>query len=459
MSPLLKKPNLDPDTLNNYRPISKLPFLSKVLEKVVFAQLSTHLNNNNIFEKLQSGFRPLHSTETALLKVTNDLLLSADNGRCSLLILLDLTAAFDTIHHPTLLHRLETVVGISGIALNWFRSYLSGRQFSVSIGETASSLAPLHSGVPQGSILGPILFSLYLLPLGEIIRSHNINFHFYADDTQLYLPIDPNITANITSLHNCLADIKNWMLINFLQLNDSKSEVLVFGPPILRAQIESNLGSLTTNLKPTVKNLGVTFDPDLSFEPHIKKVTQSAFYHLRNISKIKSFLSTPDLAKVIHALIFSRLDYCNSLYTCLTKKSIHRLQLIQNSAARLLTGTRKFDHITPVLASLHWLPIPYRINFKILLTTYKAKSGLAPSYIIDLISPYIPSRTLRSSSKLLLDPKNCKLKSKGGRAFSTRAPILWNSLPLQIKAAESVPIFKSLLKTHFYRLAFSPDPF
>ena len=143
------------------------------------------------------------------------------------------------------------------------------------------------------------------------------------------------------------------MLINFLQLNDSKSEVLVFGPPILRAQIECNLGSLSTNLKPTVKNLGVTFDPDLSFEPHIKKVTQSAFYHLRNISKIKSFLSTPDLSKVIHALIFSRLDYCNSLYTCLTKKSTHRLQLIQNAAARLLTGTRKFDHITPVLASLH----------------------------------------------------------------------------------------------------------
>ena len=456
VSPLLKKTNLDPSTLSNYRPISKLPFLSKVLERVVFTQLVDHLSGNFLFEKFQSGFRALHSTETALLKVVNDLLMAADSGYCSILVLLDLTAAFDTIDHTILITRLQHSVGISGTALEWFKSYLTGRQFSIGIGDATSSLAPLHCGVPQGSILGPILFSLYMLPLGDIIRSHNIHFHFYADDSQLYLPINPKDPSSISKLHACLTDIKNWMSANFLQLNDSKSEVLIFGPPLERAKLGQHLGSLTSNLRPSVRNLGVILDPDLNLEAHVKKVIQLSFYHLRNIVKIKSFLSTSDLTKVIHAFIYSRLDYCNSLYSCLSNKSIHRLQLVQNAAARVLTGTRKYDHISPILASLHWLPITFRINFKILLITFKALSELAPPYISDLLKPYAPLRTLRSSGKGLLEIPSSKLKTKGDRAFAVRAPVLWNALPLEIRLAESVPHFKSLLKTHFYKAAFYP---
>ena len=136
------------------------------------------------------------------------------------------------------------------------------------------------------------------------------------------------------------------------------------------------------------------------------------------------------------------------------KKSIHSLQLVQNAAARLLTGTRKYDHITPVLASLHWLPIDYRINFKILLFTYKARLGQAPAYICDLLSPYVPTRDLRSSNQALLDFPKGKFTAKGHMAFAIKAPTLWNALPLEIRLAESIPRFKSLLKTHFYRSAF-----
>ena len=367
-----------------------------------------------------------------------------------------MTAAFDTIDHAVLIKHLEQWVGISGTALEWFKSYLTGRFFSIGIGEATSPLAPLNCGVPQGSILGPILFSLYMLPLGAIIRSHNIQFHFYADDTQLYLPINPNDPSSILKLHSCLADIKNWMSVNFLQLNDSKSEVIIFGPPQERARIEQNLGPLITNLKPSVRNLGVLLDPDLSLECHVKKVIQLSFYHLRNIVKIKPFLTTPDLTKVIHAFIYSRLDYCNSLYTCLSKKSIHRIQLVQNAAARVLTGSRKYDHITPILASLHWLPINFRIDFKILLLTFKAISGLAPPYIHDLLKPYVPHRSLRSSDQGLLVIPRTKRLTKGNRAFAFRAPTLWNALPLEIRLAESVPHFKTLLKTHLYKSAFLP---
>ena len=175
---------------------------------------------------------------------------------------------------------------------------------------------------------------------------------------------------------------------------------------------------------------------------------------MRNIAKIKSFLSASDLEIVIHALISSRLDYCNSIYSGLNKKSISRLQMIQNSAARLLTNTKKRDHITPILAGLHWLPVSARCDFKILLITYKALNGLAPTYILDMLSPHNPNRTLRSTDKALLNIPRTNLVTRGDRAFAARAPKLWNTLPIHLRLAPSVPIFKSHLKTYLYTQCF-----
>ncbi len=168
VEPVIKKSNLDSSVFANFRPISKLPFLSKLLEKVVFGQLFSFLDLHGIHEMFQSSFKSLHSTETALLKVFNDLLLATDSGDYAILILLDLTAAFDTVDHNILITRLEQCVGIKGTALGWFRSYLSEITFSVWFGEFVSSTASFTCGVPQGSILGPILFSLYMLPLAHI---------------------------------------------------------------------------------------------------------------------------------------------------------------------------------------------------------------------------------------------------------------------------------------------------
>ena len=452
--PLLKKPTLDPLVLNNFRPISNLPFLSKILEKSVAVQLINYLNYSSMFEKYQSGFRAHHSTETALIKVTNDLLLSVDSGSCAILILLDLSSVFDTVDHGILLDRLENHVGIKDTALAWFRSYLADRTFSVALGEFSSSTAPLSCGVPQGSILGPLLFSIYMLPLGQIIRNHDINFHCYADDTQIYVPLTGSDMTQLSSVLACLSDIKCWMSQNFLQLNESKSEVLLFGPSNLTNVLKLKLGELSSNVQHSVRNLGVMFDHNLAFDVQITKVVQSCFLQIRNIAKVKHFLSRADLEIVIHAFISSRLDYCNSLYSGLSLKAISRLQFIQNAAARLLTNSRKYDHINPILAELHWLPVKYRIDFKLLLITFKALHGLAPAYIPDLLKPYEPGRCLRSSGRTLLATPTARLVTKGDRAFSVRAPQLWNSLPEDLRLADTVHSFKSRLKTYFYRKAF-----
>ena len=222
--------------------------------------------------------------------------------------------------HSILIDRLSEWVGIKDTALNWLRSYLTNRTFSVVIGDAKSSQIPLTSGVPQGSILGPLLFSIYMLPLGQIIRKHKINFHCYADDSQLYIPLKTGNTV-IPQILDCLSDIKCWMSQNSLQLNDSKSEILLFGPPNSIPAFQSQLGNLSNNIKGAARNLGVMFDSSLSFNQQVTKVVQSCFFQLRNIAKIKSFISFSDLEKVIHAFITSRLDYCNSLYSGLNKKN------------------------------------------------------------------------------------------------------------------------------------------
>uniref|UniRef100_A0A8P4GNX2 Reverse transcriptase domain-containing protein n=1 Tax=Dicentrarchus labrax TaxID=13489 RepID=A0A8P4GNX2_DICLA len=458
IKPLLKKSTLDPGVLANYRPISNLPFLSKILEKVVAKELCDFLHNNSLFEDFQSGFRVHHSTETALVKVNNDLLTASDNGLVSVLALLDLSAAFDTIDHNILLGRLEHQIGIKGTALSWFKSYLSDRSQFVHVNDESSINTTVSHGVPQGSVLGPILFTLYMLPLGNIIRNHSINFHCYADDTQLYLSIKPNEINQLSKLQTCLTDIKSWMTCNFLMLNSEKNEILVLGPKYLRDSLSKDIVTLDgINLasSTTVRNLGVIFDQDLSFNSHIKQTSRTAFFHLRNIRKNRHILSQTDAEKLIHAFVTSRLDYCNSLLSGCPNKSIKTLQLIQNAAARVLTGTRKRDHISPVLASLHWLPVKCRIEFKILLLTYKALHGQAPSYLKELIVPYYPTRTLRSlNAGLLVVPIVSKSRT-GARAFSYQAPLLWNQLPVVVREADTLTIFKSRLKTFLFDKAYS----
>ncbi|XP_074496841.1 uncharacterized protein LOC141770891 [Sebastes fasciatus] len=250
-----------------------------------------------------------------------------------------------------------------------------------------------------------------------------------------------------------------WMTCNFLMLNSDKTEVIVLGPEHLRNKLSNDivtLDGIALASSTTVRNLGVVFHQDMSFNSHIKQTSRTAFFHLRNIAKIRHILCQNDAEKLVHAFVTSRLDYCNSLLSGCSNKSLKTLQLIQNAAARVLTRTRKIDHITPVLASLHWLPVKSRIDFKVVLLTYKALNGQAPSYLKELIVPYYPTRALRSQNAAgLLEVPRVSKSRMGARAFSYQAPLLWNQLPVPVREADTVSTFKSRLKTFLFDNAYT----
>ena len=458
--PLLKKPSLDPNELKNFRPISNLPFISKIIEKLVLVQMSHHLSANNLLNQFQSAYRPGHSTETSLLKIVNDLLLSLDDEKISLLASLDLSAAFDTIDHNILLHRLQHDFGLSGTVLDWFSSYLSGRIQSVSVHSHTSVPVSVSCGVPQGSVLGPILFVLYTTPLSAVIERHSILHHSYADDSQHQNSATPDRLPDlIDSMRLCIDDIKDWMTDNKLKLNDDKTEVMIISSSRMSTALsipESfDIGNASVPFSDTVKNLGVTLECHLSLKTHVLNVVRTANFELRRISSIRRLLTTEATATLVSAFILSRFDYCNSLLSGCPRSLILRLQKVQNNAARLILGISKREHISPHLASLHWLPIDSRIKYKLACICYNCMSTNSPPYLSDLLTVYTAARQLRSSTdNSVLRRPSVRTVSYGQRAFSYSAPSAWNSLPQQVRSSDKVSTFRSRTKTHLFRLAY-----
>jgi len=308
----------------------------------------------------------------ALLKIQNDILAAMDNQRVTLLVLLDLSAAFDTIDHQVLLNRLCVTYGITGTALKWFHSYLSNRKQRILINGSYSSDFDLPQGVPQGSCLGPLLFTLYASKLFDVVESHLPNVHAYADDTQLYISFKPDGSATETdavdALQACIRDIRTWMVQDKLRLNDAKTEFLIIGT---RAQLNKvmisdlQVGKVKVSAVYSVRNLGAWFDANMNMTTHINSICQNIYYHLHNIRRIRKYLSYDNRKSIVQAIIMSRLDYCNGLLYGTPAGHLGKLQRLQNVGARLVCTISRYDPITPSLINLHWLPVTHRIEFKI----------------------------------------------------------------------------------------------
>jgi len=342
--------------------------------------------------------------------------------------------------------------------LAWFNSYLSNRSFQVKIGDGLSEVHKLVFGVPQGSVLGPLLFSCYTQPLAKIMSDHSLSAHLFADDTQNWrafkLTSLSSLPGVVGRVEVCLREVRQWMGVNKLKLNDLKTEFL-----LLMSQFQKHLRPDNVSIKigdaiivPTssARNLGFIFDHQMSFHKHISQVVSAGHFHLRKIASIKKYIPSDLLTTLVHAFITSRLDFCNALYYGLPSYEIDRLQKLQNQAARLVTNTKKRDHITPVLRELHWLPVQARIIFKILTFAFRAVRGTGPAY---LRLPVVQSRRqTRAGAAPQLTYVMSRTKSAGDRAYSVSAPRLWNDLPVHLRSHTELASFKRSLKTHLFTL-------
>ena len=265
--------------------------------------------------------------------MNNDVLCALDDGRCVMLVLLDLSAAFDTVDHGILLLCLSQCIGVQGSAYTWSESYLSSRSQFVQIRDTSSSDRQLTCSLPQGSLLSPILYLVYTSSLEAILCRHSVGFNMYADDTHLYLSMKTTKVEDVVSacfrVEVCLCELNQWMLLNNLQLNNNKTELLVLQskhhpkPPLDSITV----GDATVEPTGSARNIGAVFDFDdtISFEEHVNELCRGAFYHIRN-SRIRPCLSIDSTKTLVHALVTSRLDHCNSLLYGLPDYLIQRLQ-------------------------------------------------------------------------------------------------------------------------------------
>ena len=468
VKPTLKKDNLDADCLKNYRPVSNLPAISKVLERVVLNQLNIYLGDNGLHCPVQSGYRPNHSCETLHVRMTDDILREIQSDNIVIVVLLDLSAAFDTIDHDILIDKLLKDFGICGQALRWFKSYLEHRSFCVKIDKALSDFLCLLFGVPQGSLLGPILFILYIKFLQMIAAKYGLSIQLYADDSQLYIsfhPSRPSELQNVTdNVNKCLAEIKSWMVKNFMKLNESKTELLIMGKPLVlqKFNLEVKIQFGAAEITPTVlngdnwKSLGVKLDEALNMERQINSVKQACSWTMTNLRTISRYLDERVKLMLVKQLIISKVDYCNALYMNLPMVRLKKLRSVLNAGIRFIYNiTDRTEDLLHYYKKAHILPIQQRIFFKACLLSYKIVYDCAPDYLQELVQLEEPRGLAMTRSTSVNDhlrfkvPKMSTLKASN-RRFTYYAPECWNSIPLRLRKIEDISTFKSMLKNYLY---------
>ena len=445
--PLLKKAGLDPEILKNYRPVADLVFLSKLSERVVEKQMSEHMSMNNLHSKHQHGYKIYHSTETLIVCIVNDILIAFDNQNGVILLLIDLSAAFDTVDIDKLVHILESEIGIQGLALKWLESFLRGRKQRVLIGQSLFDSHEVQFGVPQGSVLGPILFNIYIRSLFDVIKVCGFSTSGYADDNNAHQSFALHFQYDLVNvqLPNLMSQIKHWMDEHFLKINPDKTEIIAFLPENMRSKPTINgafLEGECIRFSNVVKNLGFNLDRFLDMDYHVNLTVSLCYKLLSDVARVRHLLSDSDTESLVHSIVSSRLDYCNSVLFGINKCLVQKYQNVQNYAARIISKRKKCQSVRDVLEKLHWLPVERRIIFKLLTFTFKILNGMAPECLNSLIS-------IKNADLFLLN--NVYLDSYyGRRSFKYTSPRFWNALPFNIRSSNTLDSFKRLTKHHLF---------
>lgn len=444
--PLAKISN--PTEMGHLRPISILPMLSKLLELAMKTQISEYVFENNIIPMSQSGFRDQHSTTTALTTITDDLIKATDEGKVNCLVLLDYSKAFDTMD-PNILCDKLSYYNFAESAVLLIRNYLLNRNQRVVYNSKSSNLRYIHLGVPQGSILGPLLFSIYISDFYKVVSHCNI--HNYADDTQVYFSFDPDLShlavEKITNDLNRLVDIS---AAHNLKLNANKSVFMLFGSKqkreAIKQHIKINIKDNELPLATEAKNLGLWFDSDMRFSKHINHLCKTSYNILRQLYPHKHMLNSKTKLNICEALIISKVSYCDTIYgPALLKYDSNRLQKIQNSCFRFAFGIRKYDHINYKFNENKKLKLDQLRNMHTLTLVHKVLQSGKPTYLYKKLFRFEGVSTYNTRNKnTLVIPKHSTAMFK--RCFTYNACKLYNSLPVNFQNYSLIN-FKKKLKS------------
>ena len=460
--PVLKNKDADIENFKNYRPVTNTTFLAKLVEKAANIQLVNYLDNNNLFPTHQSAYRKQHSCETTMIKVIDDIQTLISQKKMVMLVLLDLSSAFDTIDQDILLFKLQNHYGISGTALNWIKTYLKGRTFSVRIENINGKKCLLIYGVPQGTILGPLLFVIYIHDIVLIAEKYGLHIELYADDSQWYMGFSPlsERSETIEKVQTCMSEVKSWMASNFLKVNFDKTDVIFLSNQLSHSIFSGNISctiegkEFINNPNQSVKSLGVQLDNSLSMKNMVMNCVKNCYFNLRKLGGIRKNLSKNDKLTMVKSYVISHLDYCNALYANISKTLLMKLQKVMNACVRFVFNLPIRSDVEICAKSIHLLPINSRIKYKLCLIAFKVLNGEAPSYLDEMVDLKIPTNIgmeLRSTlNTTILELPEFENTIKYQMAKT------WNSLPLELRNCSKIETFKRQLKAHYFSIDY-PD--
>lgn len=425
--------------------------MSKVLEKVMSNQIKNYLEKYNVLPVCQSGFRLNHSCETTLLNITDDIISATDNEQFTVLVLLDFTKAFDTIDHDLLLAILK-YIGFHRDALKLMSDYLVGRTQAVILDSEMANPLLIKCGVPQGSILGPLLFSIYT----SVFTTHisYCKYHFYADDTQLYISFDrDNVEIARRQLNKDIQQLVSIAKRHSLNINPAKSQAMLFGKPKIRDEIMSTfdiyIDNVKINFSNCCKNLGVLLDTSLRFREHVSAIIQKAYASLKLIYSNREMFTQKVKVMLCESLVLSKFNYCDALYdSCIDSKDIKRIQLVQNSCLRLIFGIRKYQRISHKLQSVPWLNMKLRRIIHKTCVYHKIIVNKVPAYLYNKIRFRTDVHNINLRNKNIITPPQHKY-SFFERSFQFCIAKVYNSVPNSYKKL-SVSQFKRHLKKVYF---------
>ena len=445
----LAKNTKEPFSGKNSRPISLLPALSKIMEKIVYEQIQEYFSKNNLNTVYQHAYRKGHSTTTALTQMADDWMTEIDKKRIIGAVLLDLSAAFDVLDHTLLLNKLSCY-GFEASAIEWIKSYLTDRKYTVYFNGSYSGLMPVSCGVPQGSSLGPLLFSIFLNDLPLILNHATVAI--YADDSTIYT--SSNTSSELERVLNGeLRVIERWMRLNKLVLNKEKTKCIVLGSNYsLRClpTLHLKMGDSEIEQVNEVKLLGITVDDKLSWNKQIDQIVKKMGRSMGAIKHCRRHLPTFLIKQLVQALVISQIDYCSMIWSNTTESNLNRLQVAQNKAARLVLQCSYRTSVSTMNNELAWLSVKGRLHYSLLCFTKNIITSKAPEIIYKnlLLFSDIHHYDTRQSSegRYLLPACSTKVKQK---TFYYRAMVAWNSLPVFLLDMNSAS-FKKRLKLYLF---------